>query len=118
MASHHFGRFTELHDRVQRNIGKYLLKRKEEAKIDIETTFKKEKFIFTQDNTFKGLLHLARAEETAREAKAAEFQEPCKNLSRFYNYLSNAVLQLCDQINSLALVRPQRKVIQIMHQKP
>lgn len=91
LAKRHFGRFSELHTRVQSKIIEYITKRQNEAKADIETAFEKEKFVFTQDKNFKGLLHQARVEKSmaAKEAEAglAVSKQPCKDrvLSN-YNY--------------------------------
>ena len=64
MIDKHFGPYRNLRSRVVDKLLEYLRKQKEEALKDIKRMFEKENYIFTQDVTYRSLLHAVELERT------------------------------------------------------
>ncbi|XP_065836282.1 interferon-induced GTP-binding protein Mx2-like [Oscarella lobularis] len=59
LAEQHFGQFPPLKERIQTKVDSYLSEQRDKALDDIEITFEKEQWVYTQDPNFVGLLRQA-----------------------------------------------------------
>eukprot|EP00118_Oscarella_pearsei_P021265 m.238127 g.238127 ORF g.238127 m.238127 type:complete len:164 (+) comp40153_c0_seq60:298-789(+) len=93
LADNRFDRFPDLLERVRDKVSDYLADQKKRASEDIETTFEKECWVFTQDANFSGLLNQVQeeileenAKTTLANATPTNHGSPAKNIFNLCNF--------------------------------